>query len=220
MVKIIATSDLHGRLPQISACDLLLICGDICPDVSSLHQAKWLDEVFRNWLEKLPAKEIVCIAGNHDRIFEQARHLVPKEMKFHYLQDNTIELYGLKIYGTPWQLPFWGVFNLSDDELEEQYSIIPKDIDILMSHAPPYGIFDEVPRGAEQFHTGSIALRKKVFEVNPQLFVCGHIHCSFGMCKINETIFANVSLLDNDMKIAHEPVAIEIQARKNELQLG
>lgn len=77
MVHIVATADLHGILPEIAPCDILLSGGDICPDVAPLLQVKWLDQPFRKWLENVPAKEIIGIAGNHDKIFEHGPHLIP-----------------------------------------------------------------------------------------------------------------------------------------------
>ncbi len=214
MVRIVATSDFHGQLPEIPECDLLLICGDICPNQHLGYQALWLDVPFRNWLKQVPAKEIVGIAGNHDFIFAKEDHLVPPGLRWHYLKDSSIELFGLKIFGTPWQLPFYGIFNLDEEKLEKQYSTVPKDIDIFISHAPPFGIFDEVPRkGPADFmeHTGSVSLRNKVLEIQPKLFVCGHIHCSPGICKIDKTTFANVSLLDDHMKATNPPVLFNIE---------
>lgn len=214
MVKIIATSDFHSTLPTISECDLLLICGDICPDGSPTFQAYWLDGVFRKWLEKVPAKEIIGIAGNHDLIFERAPSLVPSGLRWHYLKDQMIEQFGLKIYGTPWQLPFWGAFNCPEATLREHYAQIPKGIDILISHSPPYGILDEVPHDNEEIgyvrHTGSLALRNKIFEIKPQLFVCGHIHCAFGTRQSDGITFANVCLLNDQMEAAHKPVVFDI----------
>jgi len=212
MVRIAATADLHGELPIIPECDLLLICGDICPDVSLVRQAQWLDNPFRQWLKEIPAQEIVGIAGNHDLIFEQAKDLVPKGLRWHYLQDSSTELFGFKIYGTPWQLPFWGAFNLEDNELIQKYQHIPEEIDIFLSHAPPFGIFDEVPtaKGSTQ-HTGSMALRTRVFETKPQLFVCGHIHCDVGIWQIEQTLFSNVSLLDDQMEITNSPVVFDLE---------
>jgi Icc-related predicted phosphoesterase len=219
MVKILATSDLHGELPEINPCDLLVIAGDICPDGLPSQQAQWLDRSFRKWLHEIPAKEVVAIAGNHDHIFEQAEALVPKGLKWHYLQDSVVELLGLRVYGTPWQLPFWGAFNLIEAKLKERYAAIPQGIDLFLSHAPPYGILDQVPlflpeELRDEFtrsqHTGSTSLRQKIQEIKPKLFVCGHIHGSFGTCKIEETLFANVCLLDDDMEIAHAPVYFEL----------
>lgn len=203
MVRIVATSDLHGQLPDIPECDLFIIAGDVCPDGALEYQVKWLNTHFRNWLKNVPAKEIVGIAGNHDLVFETADFLVPKDLPWHYLYDSAIELFGFKIYGTPWQLPFWGAFNRVDAQLVDLYKRIPKDTNILISHGPAYGILDQVP---DKRHTGSKALLKKVFEINPLLFICGHIHCAFGRSDIHKTIFANVSLLNNDMEKVNSPV--------------
>lgn len=209
MVQIVATADLHGELPDIPPCDLLLIGGDICPDGNQMQQSWWLDNPFRSWLEKVPAKEVVAIAGNHDLIFEQAKSSVPR-LKWHYLEDSAIELFGYKIYGTPWQLPFWGAFNLPEDKLGEKYALAPNDVDIFLSHGPAYGIFDEVPQKKTLLNTGSKALRQKVFEIKPKLFICGHIHCSVGICQVEGITCANVSLLNNEMRVANPPVVFDL----------
>jgi Icc-related predicted phosphoesterase len=212
MIRILAISDLHGQLPDIPPCDLLLIAGDICPDGSKAFQAKWLDTSWRNWLEKIPAKEVVAVAGNHDRLFEKDLHLIPKDLRWHYLQDSSIILFGLKIYGTPWQLPFWGAFNLSDKLLETVYEKIPDGIDIVISHGPPFGLFDEVPSYLETpLHTGSLSLRRRLLKVKPKLVVFGHIHCSFGQTNLEDVLFANVSLLNNEMEMVHSPVAFSFE---------
>lgn len=192
MTKIIAISDLHGELPDVPECDLLLLGGDLCPDGPPIFQSNWLDFILRNWLKKVPAANVVAIAGNHDLIFESANYLIPKGLRWNYLQDQAIEIQGFKIYGTPWQLPFWGAFNLKEEELQKKYANIPQDVDILLSHGAPYGIRDE----AHNVHTGSISLRNKIFEIKPKLSIFGHIHECFGIEKIEDTLFANVSLSD------------------------
>jgi Icc-related predicted phosphoesterase len=155
----------------------------------------------------IPAKEVVFIAGNHDQVFKKAPHLIPQGLRAHYLQDRSLSLFGLKIYGTPWQLPFWGSFNLTDKRLEKIYEEIPYDTDILISHGPPFGIHDQVPQELEMpLNTGSLSLRRKLLQVKPKLVVFGHIHCSFGQTLIENTLFANVSLLNNHMQITHAPV--------------
>lgn len=210
MVKIVATADLHGELPEIAECDLLLLAGDLCPEVEPRVQARWLDGPFRKWLNEIPAGEVVCIAGNHDLIFEGNKELVPPGLRCRYLEDSLIELFGLRIYGTPWQLPFWGAFNLQENALAEKYRDIPSKIDIFMSHAPPYCIADGVPVRDEILHTGSVSLRKKAFEIRPKLFICGHIHCAYGIVELEDIIFANVSLLDDSMIAVNPPVVFEL----------
>ncbi len=101
-MKIVAISDLHGYLPEIPPCDLLLIAGDLCPtyDHHPDWQSRWLANHFGAWLERVPAKHIVGIAGNHDFVFEQTPHLVPRDLRWTYLQDSGTEIAGLKLYGT------------------------------------------------------------------------------------------------------------------------
>jgi Icc-related predicted phosphoesterase len=206
MIKVIAVSDMHGELPEITPCDLLLLGGDICPGGSPSQEAKWLAEDFKKWLEKVPAEEIVGIAGNHDFVFEHPELFALADLRWHYLKDSLTELFGLKIYGTPWQLPFWGAFNVTEDQLVEKYSTIPKGIDILLSHSPPYGILDQV----HGRHCGSKALLQKVFEIQPKLFVCGHIHDAYGKCVKDGITFANVALLNDEMEVAHLPMLFEL----------
>lgn len=208
MVRIVATSDLHGHLPVIPQCDLLILGGDICRGGPAASQAQWLDINVRDWLKKIPAKEIVAIAGNHDLIFERDPQLVPRGLPWHYLQDSSIELLRLKIYGTPWQKPFWGAFNLDEDGLAQKYKNIPKDIDIFISHGPPYGYGDEVSGGR---HAGSASLRDKIFEIKPKLVIFGHIHSAFGMWKMDGMTLANVSLLNDEMEEVNKPIIFEIE---------
>src|SRR3954452_2707665 len=102
---IVAVSDLHGTLPAIPPCDLLLIAGDICPVTNHgvAFQAQWLHREFCDWLKKVPARKTVFIAGNHDFVFEQAKELLPRNWPATYLQDSGIRWEGLNIWGTPWQ---------------------------------------------------------------------------------------------------------------------
>lgn len=209
MTRIVATSDLHGELPDIPECDLLIIAGDICPDGPPAFQAKWLDGECRKWLEGISSQEIVLVAGNHDQIFEKESYL-PKDLPWYYLKDSSIDLFGFKIYGTPWQLPFWGAFNLPEEELAKKYANIPKDVDIFISHGPAFEILDEVGKFKIQ-HTGSRSLKNKVFEIKPKLFICGHIHEAYGMCTSEGIIFANVSLLNDRMEVAHEPIIFNME---------
>ena len=209
MTRVIATSDFHGNLPPIPECDLLLIAGDICPSGPPLKQSIWLDTTFRTWLEKIPATEIVIIAGNHDLIFEKAPELLPPNLRCHYLQDTSITLFGLHIYGTPWQLPFWGAFNKADHLLFEIYANIPENTDIIISHGPPYRLLDTITHAGKTIHTGSKSLLEKTLEIKPKLCLFGHIHIAYGKLEQNGIVFANVALVDDHLKVRNEPMTFE-----------
>src|SRR5262249_32565798 len=106
---IIAISDQHGVLPAIPQCDLLLIAGDVCPVTNHTPASRgpWRRGESRGWLERLPARKIVFIAGNHDFVFDQRSGFPPADYPATYLQDSGAEWQGLRIWGTPWQLRFF-----------------------------------------------------------------------------------------------------------------
>lgn len=116
-MKIKAISDLHGHLPKLPACDLLLICGDIFPSPyypEWMHipaHGAWAETKLKPWLESLQFTNCIAIGGNHDIIFDAPQYL-PTCMKWNVFEDKEDLIYGgkenvLKIYGTPWsRLPF------------------------------------------------------------------------------------------------------------------
>jgi len=219
MTKIAAIADLHGNLPPIPECDILLIAGDICPNSHSLLQVRWLNVAFRDWLDQVPAKHVVAVAGNHDLVFERCSHLVPVGMRWHYLQHGGVELEGLKIFGMPWISPIWGAFQRDEAGLEKKYSQIPGDVDVVVSHGPPHGIGDVAPRRitAENEgewpageHCGSPALRNRLLEIKPKLVVFGHIHEGHGVYCVEDITFANVSLMNHMFVPTHYPFVIDI----------
>jgi len=70
-MKIIATSDIHGFLPEIPECDLCIVAGDISPfhfQHNNMLMRSWLETNFTEWLNKQPT---VGIAGNHDFVFAE-----------------------------------------------------------------------------------------------------------------------------------------------------
>ena len=129
-MKIIATSDLHGHMPDIPECDLFVFAGDMLPGMKHIPnwielQYQWLRELMIPWIDDIPAKHKIVIGGNHDFLFEDGMHLInKKELSSHftYLQDDfalvTIPdpIEGAskaRIYGTPWQPEFFNwSFNL------------------------------------------------------------------------------------------------------------
>lgn len=192
-LRIVAACDLHGILPAIPTCDLLLLGGDLCPDGNAVQQARWLDGPFRAWLREVPTQETVAVAGNHDFLFENAPQLVPT-LKWHYLQDSGVELFGFKLWGTPWQPVFYDwAFNLKEADLARKWKLIPTDTDILLLHGPPFGFGD---RNLQGEHTGSPSLTRRIEVVQPALVICGHIHEARGEYRIRQSRVINASQLD------------------------
>jgi predicted phosphohydrolase len=210
-MRIIAVSDLHGILPEIPPCDLLLLAGDLCPveNHESLFQADWLNYEFRSWLGRVPARKAIGIAGNHDLIFQDAPHLVPRDLPWTYLQDSETSWEGLKIYGSPWQPWFFDwAFNAGPEELARIWQKIPNDTDILLLHGPPRGFGDRNDRGES---SGCPHLLARITEVQPKLAVFGHIHEGRGEWELGRTKLANVTILDEAYRHVHPPWMCDLQ---------
>lgn len=208
-MKILATADTHGNLPEVPAnCDLLIHAGDICPDFADMAYARgyasaarngdqrqrhWLDTEFRAWLDGLfeQGTAVVGIAGNHDFVFEKP-FLVPDDLTWKYLKDEEVcvGLGGggvllpkqrLRIYGTPWvpNLRNWAFYG-RHEFLEARAQAIPEGLDILITHGPPLGSADEVSGAG---HVGDEPLRHRLMTMErpPKAVVTGHIHEGFGV---------------------------------------
>ena len=72
VTTIACISDLHEHLVDVPACDLLLIAGDVSFAFKGDLAAKqaFLAGDFRHWLDRVPAGEVVLVAGNHDQSIE------------------------------------------------------------------------------------------------------------------------------------------------------
>lgn len=97
--------------------------------------------------------------------------------KIECIEDYLVFYSGLKIYGTPVQLPFnnWA-FNREEAQIQKYWDNIPEGLDILLIHSPPYGILDEThhPKYTSE-HIGSKSLLRGIKEVRPKLVVFGTI---------------------------------------------
>lgn len=220
MLSFITVSDTHsshGKIPQewLVPKDVIIHSGDISGRGYE-HELK----NFFEWYSKLSQyKYKIFIAGNHDWLFqnhpEQVQELLKEYPNIIYLQDSFVEIEGIKIYGSPWQPWFYNwAFNLQrGKELQEKWNLIPSDIDILITHGPVYGCGDLVdcpgsPNNGE--HVGCKDLLEAVERIKPKFHIAGHIHDGHGTYSNGTTTFINAATLNEDYKVAYEPITFEI----------
>lgn len=67
---------------------------------------------------------------------------------------------------------------------------VPKEVDILITHCPPFDILDKSAKGK---NGGSKALRAVSLDRKPKYHIFGHIHEAMGMSKIGDTMYLNVA---------------------------
>lgn len=198
-MRICAVSDLHGRLPEIPPCDVLVIAGDICPDSTStrlihlcdpdlmrVDQMGWLQTDFEEWLRKLPPSVRIVIAtpGNHDFWTRLPESVASGDghPPVHLLIDEGLEAYGKKFYASPWVNPC-GPWNYQMDRARRKvaFSDIPAGLDLLITHSPAYLVGDRT-YSAKLFHgkpgepIGCEELRREIYDKKPRFHVFGHIH--------------------------------------------
>ncbi len=215
MPRIVCISDTHNCNGQIDVPD-----GDILIHSGDATITGTVEEIklFNVWFSSLPHKHKIFVAGNHDWLFERNNELARTllDTKIIYLQDSECEIEGLKIYGSPWQPRFYDwAFNLMrGPELAEKWKLIPNDIDILITHGPPNCILDEVPREWGIDYTGCEELRKRVDEIawfgKLKLHIFGHIHCGYGIRKVDGITFVNASNCDEQYHPTQPPIVIDI----------
>lgn len=209
-MKVVLLSDTHNKHSVIPVPDgdLVLHAGDACGYGS--HK-EFLD--FLNWYKALPHLHKIYVAGNHDRCLEnrESGFLINlmRDAGVHYLQDSSVEIEGIKIYGSPWQPRFcdWA-FNLDRGEpLRKKWKMIPAGLDILVTHGPPRWILDTLPNGTA---VGCDDLLERVKIVRPKFHVFGHIHGCYGSYQTEDTVFINASNLDEQYHYANQPLTIEL----------
>ncbi|KAJ8307240.1 hypothetical protein KUTeg_015324 [Tegillarca granosa] len=235
-VRFVCISDTHTFIENkpsyfLPDGDVLLHAGDITNE----GQIKKLVE-FNDYLGKLSYKHKVVIAGNHDItldtdmiqkdpesamlnfgiICELLKQYSVKQTKdlftnCTYLQDSGVQLYGINIYGSPWQPVFrdWA-FNLRrGEEILKKWDKIPNNTDILITHGPPLGYGDEVGHHGSG-HVGCVELLNTVQKrVHPKYHVFGHIHEGYGVTSDGETTFINASFVNRLFLPVNSPIVFD-----------
>ena len=201
MIKFKCFSDIHWLYGQFleqyqllnlsepdTETELVILAGDIDLDIE--HTPPKIISALRRYF---PVAKIIFVPGNHN-----GEHYNPKtqnlleDFGLDAWLDNSEYIYkGIKIYGFPyWECEAPNYINVCArnymcwdlDKSSDMYKAIakiPNDVDILVTHTPPYGILDTC-RGT---HFGSPTLRSWIDNPNtnlPKYHIFGHIHESGG----------------------------------------
>lgn len=214
-MRIVCLSDTHNCHDWIAVPD-----GDVLIHAGDATNRGTVEEIvyFNEWFAALPHKHKIFVAGNHDWLFETdnrgARRLLDDSIV--YLQDSRVEIENLKFYGSPWQPRFFDwAFNLNRGaEMREKWRLIPEDVDVLITHGPPHGILDAVPRLSEIENTGCEELRARVEQIAARgklkLHVFGHIHCGYGTRENFGVKFINAVCCDEEYNPTQPPVVVDL----------
>lgn len=195
MTKLLAFSDLHGKLEFLKFCDTndlfdvdcIVFGGDFVNFFSKAKEAKQtLDEVFE-FFKDLP---FFFVWGNVD--FAQSRALSLDLSKYEKLKNSL----GLPMY---LHNKIFNVNNLSigGSNFLENNEVVNDSVfnaKLFLSHEPPFATnLDKTFYGT---HIGSEFLKKKILINQPKTWICGHVHESKGNIKLGQTNVYNCGPAD------------------------
>lgn len=208
-MRIVAISDTHNYHEKLTKLipegDVLIHSGDMVDGLDTHEGIKNLRKISQ-WFGRLDFKKIICIAGNHDKIFESA--VITTVSNAVYLEDSYYEFEGVRFYGSPWTLPFYGAFNASEPVLDNIYNKIQDPVDVLITHGPPKGILDSTSAGSS---IGSTSLLTALNRIKPKLHIFGHVHYSTGLYHDNVTQFCNAAMAGKDFEFgSKKPFVFDI----------
>ncbi|KAJ8006716.1 hypothetical protein DPEC_G00110100 [Dallia pectoralis] len=230
--RFVCISDTHSRTDAIQ-----MPYGDVFIHAGDFTELGLPSEVkkFNDWLGTLPYDIKIVIAGNHELTFDQefmadlikqdfyyfpsASKLKPENYEnvqslltnCIYLQDSEVTVRGFRIYGSPWQPWYYGWgFNLPRGQaLLDKWNQIPDSTDILVTHCPPLGFLDWVPKKMQR--VGCMELLNTVQRrVQPKLHVFGHIHEGYGMMTDGTTTFVNASACTVNFQPMNLPIVFDL----------
>lgn len=208
-MRLVCISDTHGLHDSLTlpSGDVLLHAGD-CTNRGTLAEV----QAFLAWFAQVgDFRHRVLIAGNHDFAFEhsprEVRRMVPKKVT--YLEDSGIKLGGLKFWGSPYTPWFhnWA-FNCRGEAIEPHWDKIPNDVDVLVTHGPPYGVMDKTLNDGQE--VGCPFLKRALKRCQPRVHVFGHIHEGYGQQEFGETLFVNASTCDPQYRLVNAPIIVDL----------
>lgn len=234
-IDIAIFSDTHTRHDEVimPQCDIALFCGDL-----SDRGERFQIHDFLEWYSQQHAATFkVMIAGNHDLSFDPIKNngTIPNWIQEEldtfqnvtYLWDNSVNLMGLKIWGspvTPDFFPEYWAFNLSRGQvIREHWKTIPNDVDVIMSHGPIHGMLDYVTPSGLRFESvypsgnvGCLDLKDRIFQLpNLKLFCCGHIHDQTQAVDmpIGDRVvkYVNAACMTNRYRFKHQPILVTLE---------
>ncbi|KAK4142556.1 Metallo-dependent phosphatase-like protein [Dichotomopilus funicola] len=196
-VVVVCISDTHNSQPKLPSGDVLIHAGDLTQSGTFAELQTTLA-----WLRSQPHPIKIVVAGNHDLLLDPscdsttARHVTTggstaAEQRagldwgdLIYLENRTVTvtcLNGrqLRVHGSP-LTPKHGNWAFqyprgADNSPYASSGVIPKYVDVLVTHGPPKGHLD-LTQGL-----GCEGLLGALWRARPQLHVFGHVHEGAGV---------------------------------------
>lgn len=196
-MKILLVADQESKLywdyfkkEYFEGIDLIISCGDL--------KAEYL-----SFLATMVPVPVLYVHGNHDYKYETK----PPEGCI-CIDDTIFEYEGIRILGLGGSRRYKpGPFQYTEKEMKRRvcnFSMkrkLKKGVDIIVTHAPAYGLHDDV----DVCHRGFDTFNQLIEKHQPRFFVHGHVHMNYGRQFPREDVVGNTRVIN-----AYEKFIIEL----------
>jgi Icc-related predicted phosphoesterase len=211
-VRLVLISDTHCRetFIDVPSGDILIHAGDF-----TINGTR---EEFQNvaaWLKSLPHQRKIFIAGNHDWMLSKSRAEAERllcDRTTHYLENSGIMIDGVTFWGSPItpESENLAFMVARGTPIKKFWDLIPRGVDVLITHGPPMMVLDQVAPRIHSEHLGCEELLIAVQRIRPKVHVFGHIHGGYGSVSDGKTRFFNASLVDEAYRPVNQPFVVDI----------
>lgn len=174
-MKILATSDTHNeRFNDVikDKYDIFIHAGDLCIYGSEKEFLKGV-----KLINGIDSELKILVPGNHDKFVEKNPNIadiICKDNNIVLLNHEYYKWKDITFFGSPYVCDFsngYWAFERRRSEMLNHWSNVTDNVDILITHCPPFGILDSASD-----HIGSDVILEKVKELKPKLHFFGHCH--------------------------------------------
>lgn len=152
---------------KLEGIDLIISCGDLAPE-------------YLSFLVTFATVPVIYVHGNHDVKYEKR----PPEGCI-CIEDDIFEYKGVRILGLGGSMHYRdSAHQYTEKEMKRRVrkwklrrKLRKGGFDILVTHAPAYGIND----GKDLAHKGFKTFVELIDKYSPKYFLHGHVHMNYGM---------------------------------------
>ncbi|MBQ2902399.1 MAG: metallophosphoesterase [Agathobacter sp.] len=169
------------RREAFEGIDLIVSCGDL--------EAEYL-----SFLTTMTSIPVLYVKGNHDYKYDTR----PPEGCI-CIEDDVFEFEGVRFVGLGGSYRYKeGGNQFTEDEMRKRVRRLwfkllrKKGFDVLVTHAPAYGVND----GEDLPHRGFEAFGELIQKYNPKYFVHGHVHMNYGRQYPREDVLGETKVIN------------------------
>lgn len=138
------------------------------------------------------------------------------DKRIHYLEDNCKKIQGLLFHGSPATPDFfrdyWAFNYARGNDIASKWSVIPNNVDVLITHGPAYGILDNLEGSNNKVGCEELEYKVRYELEDLKLHVCGHIHHPRGIqhSEYGLPIFVNAAICTESYDPINAPIQVKL----------